>query len=77
MTAYGTLETAAEALRNQAFDYLGKPLDLAQIRQVLQRALHAPAPESQTTSVRPGGDAGCGRRWWGRAPRCRNCSSSS
>jgi DNA-binding NtrC family response regulator len=51
MTAYGTLETAAEALRNRAFDYLGKPLDLAQIRQVLRRALHAPAPPSATTPV--------------------------
>jgi DNA-binding NtrC family response regulator len=51
MTAYGTLDTAAEALRNEAFDYLGKPLDLAQIRQVLRRALHAPAPASETTSV--------------------------
>jgi DNA-binding NtrC family response regulator len=51
MTAYGTLETAAEALRNKAFDYLGKPLDLAQIRQVLRRALHPPAPASATTPV--------------------------
>jgi DNA-binding NtrC family response regulator len=51
MTAYGTLETAAEALRNKAFDYLGKPLDLAQIRQVLRRALHQPAPPSATTVV--------------------------
>ncbi|HQR12106.1 MAG TPA: sigma-54 dependent transcriptional regulator [Casimicrobiaceae bacterium] len=58
MTAYGTLETAAEALRNEAFDYLGKPLDLGQIRQVLRRALHSPAPESQTTSVPSGADAG-------------------
>ena len=44
MTAYGTLETAAEALRSNAFDYLGKPLELAQVRQVLRRALHRPAP---------------------------------
>jgi DNA-binding NtrC family response regulator len=51
MTAYGTLETAAEAVRNRAFDYLGKPLDLAQIRGVLRRALHAPAPASATTPV--------------------------
>jgi DNA-binding NtrC family response regulator len=42
MTAYGTLETASEALRNNAFDYLGKPLELAQVRQVLRRALHGP-----------------------------------
>ena len=58
MTAYGTLDTAAEALRNEAFDYLGKPMDLGQIRQVLRRALHPPALESQTTSVPPGGEAG-------------------
>jgi DNA-binding NtrC family response regulator len=55
MTAYGTLETAAEALRNRAFDYLGKPLDVAEIRGVLRRALHAPAPASATTPV--GADA--------------------
>ena len=77
MTAYGTLETAAEALRNEAFDYLGKPLDLAQIRQVMRRALHAPAPPSATASVPPGGDAGSGRRWSDKALRCRSCSSSS
>jgi len=51
MTAYGTLDTAAEALRNDAFDYLGKPLDLAQIRQVLRRALHAAAAASPVTAV--------------------------
>jgi DNA-binding NtrC family response regulator len=53
MTAYGTLETAAEAMRNEAFDYLGKPLDLAQIRQVLARALYRPAPAADTTPVAP------------------------
>jgi DNA-binding NtrC family response regulator len=52
MTAYGTLETASEALRNEAFDYLGKPLDVDQLRRVIRRALHAPAP--QATSVAPG-----------------------
>ena len=69
MTAYGTLETAAEALRNEAFDYLGKPLDLAQIRQVMRRALHAPAPPSATASVPPGGDAGSPADA-GRTKRC-------
>ncbi len=49
MTAYGTLDTAADALRAGAFDYLGKPLELAQIRRLLQRALHAPATPSATT----------------------------
>ncbi len=57
MTAFGTLDTAAEALRNDAFDYLGKPLDVSQLRQVMRRALHQPAPASQTTSVASSSDA--------------------
>jgi DNA-binding NtrC family response regulator len=44
MTAYGTLETATAAIRSRAFDYLGKPLELAQIRAVLRRALHRGEP---------------------------------
>jgi DNA-binding NtrC family response regulator len=51
MTAYGTLQTATEALHNDAFDYLGKPLDLTQIRQVIRRALHPPEPQSATPVV--------------------------
>jgi DNA-binding NtrC family response regulator len=68
MTAYGTLETAAEALRNEAFDYLGKPLDLAQIRQVMRRALHSPEPVSQTTSVPTLRDVGLRPTLIGQSP---------
>lgn len=39
MTAYGTMQSAMEAMRLGAFDYLGKPLELSQIRTLLQRAL--------------------------------------
>lgn len=39
MTAYGTMQTAMEAMRNGAFDYLTKPVDLQQIRSLLERAL--------------------------------------
>ena len=42
MTAYGTLQTAAMAFSNNAFDYLGKPLELATARKVMRRALHRP-----------------------------------
>lgn len=42
MTAYGTLQTAATAFSHNAFDYLGKPLELATARKVLRRALHRP-----------------------------------
>ncbi len=39
ITAHGTMETAVEAMRRGAFDYLTKPIDLAQADDVLQRAL--------------------------------------
>ena len=39
MTAFGTVDTASRAIEGGAFDYLGKPLELPQIRRVLDRAL--------------------------------------
>ncbi len=40
MTAYGTLDTARKAIELGAFDYLGKPLELDQIRLLLERAMY-------------------------------------
>jgi two-component system response regulator HydG len=39
MTAFGSLETAIEALRHGAWDYLTKPFKLAQVSAVVRRAL--------------------------------------
>ena len=39
VTAHGTTETAIEAMRLGAFDYLVKPLNLERLNQVLTRAL--------------------------------------
>ena len=39
MTAFGTMETAMEAVRKGAFDYLGKPVELARARQLLKQML--------------------------------------
>ncbi|MBR6975667.1 MAG: sigma-54-dependent Fis family transcriptional regulator, partial [Ottowia sp.] len=39
MTAYSSVETAVEALRLGAYDYLTKPLDFEQLRHTLARAL--------------------------------------
>src|ERR1700722_17926536 len=49
ITAYASTETAIEAMKRGAFEYLLKPLDLHQLREVVQRALelsrfrHVPA----------------------------------
>jgi len=39
MTAFGTLETAIEALRQGAYDYLAKPFKLAEVTVAVSRAL--------------------------------------
>ena len=42
MTAYGTLQVAVEAMKHGAYDYIGKPFDVdelkARIQMVLRRA---------------------------------------
>src|SRR5262245_18349508 len=37
ITAHGTTETAIEAMKGGAFDYLVKPVDLDRLNQVLER----------------------------------------
>ncbi len=39
ITAHGTVDTAVEALRHGAFDYITKPFDLSEIRSVVAKAL--------------------------------------
>ncbi len=41
LTARGTTQTAIEAMRRGAFDYLGKPFDLDQMSGLLERAFEA------------------------------------
>jgi two-component system response regulator HydG len=39
MTAYSSVESAVEALKNGAYDYLTKPLDFDELRLTMQRAM--------------------------------------
>jgi len=39
ITAYGTVETAVEAMKLGAFDYLSKPIDIKHLRTVVRNAL--------------------------------------
>ncbi|HKB40902.1 MAG TPA: sigma-54 dependent transcriptional regulator [Gemmataceae bacterium] len=41
ITAHGTTQTAIEAMKGGAFDYLVKPLDLERLTQILERAFEA------------------------------------
>ena len=52
ITAHGTTETAIEAMKGGAFDYLVKPLDLDRLSALLGRAFDA-ARLMQTPAVLP------------------------
>ncbi|MGB6096875.1 MAG: sigma-54 dependent transcriptional regulator [Comamonas thiooxydans] len=65
MTAYGSAENAVEALRAGAFDYLTKPVDLRQFRQVVASAVQGIGavpkpgnPQTSDSSVACGAGAG-------------------
>ena len=51
ITASGTSETAIEAMKLGALDYLVKPLDFAQVRKVVQQALEIREVMSRPVSV--------------------------
>jgi two-component system nitrogen regulation response regulator GlnG len=65
ITAHGTTETAIEAMKNGAFDYLVKPVDLERLSQVLDRAFEA-ARLMHVPAVLPAEDSG--DRIVGRSP---------
>ena len=54
MTAYGSTENAVDALKAGAFDYLTKPVDLKQFRNVVASAIQESAPADRAR----GGNAG-------------------
>jgi len=52
LTAYGSVETAVEAMKRGAYDFLMKPVNLDHLDLLLQRALHSRAVESENVSLR-------------------------
>lgn len=53
MTAYGTSQTSIDAIRSGAFDYLAKPLDLDDLRAVIDKALDAQQTTRSVTDAAP------------------------
>jgi NtrC-family two-component system response regulator AlgB len=51
ITAYATIETAVEAMRRGAFDYLPKPFTPQQLRLILERASRLRRLESQVSEL--------------------------
>jgi len=53
MTAYGTTQTAIEAMKLGAYDYLLKPFDAVKIKELVGRALKAARDMKQVVSYEP------------------------
>jgi two-component system NtrC family response regulator len=52
MTAYGTVASAVEAMKDGAADYLSKPVDLDELELVVMRSLERRALESENRELR-------------------------
>ena len=52
MTAYGSVESAVEAMRQGAYDYVTKPLDLEHVQLLLQRAVRAVQIEKENIHLK-------------------------
>ena len=54
ISGFGTLDTAVEAVRAGAFDYISKPFNIAEVRATVSRALsHEPASTEARPADRP------------------------
>ncbi|WP_166216473.1 sigma-54-dependent transcriptional regulator [Pseudomonas atagonensis] len=51
ITAYGSLETAINALKAGAFDFLTKPVDLSRLRELVAAALRMPVAGGVSSSI--------------------------
>lgn len=54
MTGFGSMETAVEAIREGAFDYISKPMNLEELKATVTRAVTQRVQKSQTRQ-KPGG----------------------
>ena len=57
LTAFGTIGSAVEALKHGAHDYLTKPFDPAEVKQVVAKAVRTRVLELAETSSGPGDDS--------------------
>lgn len=68
ITAFASTETAIEAMKRGAFEYLLKPVDLHQLREVVARALDLSRLRQVTPVFGEEEDGGCTERIVGRCP---------
>jgi DNA-binding NtrC family response regulator len=57
ITAFGTVETAVEAMKSGAFDYLTKPVSAEELRLAVERALNQVRMREEIQTLRSSIDA--------------------
>lgn len=57
ITAYGNMETAVEALKAGAFDFVSKPLDINDLRNIVRSALRVNESSQSSSTSKPGATA--------------------
>ena len=58
ISGFGTLETAIEAVRAGAFDYISKPFVIADIKRIVDRALEQGSHQAEPPAETPAGPVG-------------------
>ena len=54
ITAYGNMETAVDALKAGAFDFVSKPLDINDLRNIVRSALRVNETSESSSKTKPG-----------------------
>jgi DNA-binding NtrC family response regulator len=57
ISGFGTLQTAIDAVRAGAFDYISKPFNIAEVKATVERALAQVGPPAEETPTAPARDA--------------------
>ena len=60
MTAYGSMQTAIEAMKSGAYEYVLKPFDIPEMQELVGKALTAGELMRRTVTYRPGEEEGDG-----------------
>jgi len=72
MTAYGSVDTAVEAMKRGAYDFVTKPLNLDKVEMLIARALQSRNLEQENSSLRQQVDDRFGlENIWGESPALR------
>ena len=56
MTAFGSIETAIEAIKRGAYHYLTKPFQFSELVVFIERMIHRQFPEEKVGTIRTCGD---------------------